>query len=101
MLKQQTMDVTIVYGDVQVGAGILAEMLGEESIAAVCAPALAAGLGQDLRQAMKATPLIESAVSPVRRTGSRLTAWGDARPHPPPASTVRRWSCPRPHRGWA
>ena len=101
LLKQQTMDVTIVYGDVQVGAGILAEMLGEESIASVCAPALAAGLGQDLRQAMKATPLIESAVSPVRRTGSRLTAWGDARPHPPPASTVRRWSCPRPHRGWA
>ena len=66
LLKQETMDVAIVYGDVQVGAGILTEMLGEESIAAVCAPALAAGLSQDLRQAMKAAPLIESSVSPVR-----------------------------------
>ena len=89
LLKQQTMDVTIVCGDVQVGAGILAEMLGEESIAAVCAPALAAGLGQDLRQAMKAVPLIESSVSPVRWP-DWFAANGMGRRAPTPATSFDR-----------
>ena len=66
LIRNEATDVAIVYGDVQVGAGISAEPLGEENVTAVCSPSLAAGLASYTRRAMMTLPLIESSVSPVR-----------------------------------
>ena len=66
LVRNEGTDVAIVYGDGPVGAGISADLLGEESITAVCSPSLAAGLSDYSRRAMMALPLIESSVSPVR-----------------------------------
>ena len=66
LIRNEATDVAIVYGDVPVGAGILAEALGEEDVTAVCSPFLAAGLDGYGRRAMMGLPLIESSVSPIR-----------------------------------
>ncbi len=66
LVKNEGTDVAIVYGDVPAGAGISADVLGEEGIVAVCSPSLAAGLSGYGRRSMMALPLIESSVSPIR-----------------------------------
>jgi LysR family transcriptional regulator, glycine cleavage system transcriptional activator len=45
---------------------MLADLLGEENVTAVCSPSLAAGLAGYSRRDMMALPLIESSVSPIR-----------------------------------
>ena len=66
LIRNEATDVAIVYGDVPVGAGMSADVLGEENVTAVCSPSLAAGLAGYSRRDMMALPLIESSVSPVR-----------------------------------
>lgn len=66
LIRNEPTDVAIIYGDAAVGAGLSAEALGEESVIAVCSPALAAGLADCSRRSVMAMPLIESSVSPVR-----------------------------------
>ena len=66
LIRNEATDVAIVYGDVPVGAGMSADLLGEENVTAVCSPSLAAGLSGHSRRAMMALPLIESSVSPIR-----------------------------------
>ena len=66
LLRNEQTDVAITYGDMPVGAGMVADPLGEENVIAVCAPSLAAGLSDYSRRAMMAFPLIESSVSPIR-----------------------------------
>ncbi len=65
LIRNEATDVAIVYGDVPVGAGMSADLLGEENVTAVCSPSLAAGLSGHSRRAMMALPLIESSVSPI------------------------------------
>lgn len=66
LIRNEATDVAIVYGDVPVGAGMSADVLGEENVTAVCSPSLAAGLTGYSRRDMMALPLIESSVSPIR-----------------------------------
>lgn len=66
LIRNEATDVAIVYGDVPVGAGMSADVLGEENVTAVCSPSLAAGLAGYSRRDMMALPLIESSVSPIR-----------------------------------
>ena len=66
LVRNDGTDAAIIYGDVAVEAGLVAEPLGEESVSALCAPTLAAGLSDTSRRAMLALPLIESSVSPIR-----------------------------------
>jgi DNA-binding transcriptional LysR family regulator len=66
LLRNETTDVAIVYGDPPQGAGIAVEALGDEDVTALAAPALAARLEPYTRCAMMALPLIESSVSPIR-----------------------------------
>ncbi len=66
LLRNETTDVAIVYGDPPHGPGISVDALGEEDITALAAPILAAGLEPFTRRALMALPLIESSVSPIR-----------------------------------
>jgi DNA-binding transcriptional LysR family regulator len=66
LIRNETTDVAIVYGDVPVGPGMSVDALGEEDVTALCAPSLADGLRDYSRRSMMALPLIESSVSPVR-----------------------------------
>ena len=66
LIRNETTDVAIIYGDVPIGPGMSVDALGEETITALCAPSLAATLHDYGRRAMMALPLIESSVSPVR-----------------------------------
>lgn len=66
LIRNEATDVAITYGDMPVGAGMVADPLGEESVTALCAPSLAAGLSDVSRRTLMALPLIESSVSPIR-----------------------------------
>ncbi len=66
LIRNEATDVAIVYGDLPVGAGMASDSLGEEVVTAVCAPALAEQLPDYSRRSIKALPLIESSVSPIR-----------------------------------
>ncbi len=66
LLRHAATDVAIVYGDVPVDAGLLADGLGEEEVIAVCTPALVAGLTDYGWRSLIRLPLIESSLSPIR-----------------------------------
>ena len=66
LIRNESTDVAIVYGDVPIGAGVSVDELGEEDVTAFCAPALASGLRELSRRRVMTLPLIESSVSPVR-----------------------------------
>lgn len=65
VLERGEADAAIVYGEPLRGPGIACEGLGRERIAPLCAPALAARIG-NLADALPQTPLIESPLSPVK-----------------------------------
>lgn len=89
LLRNEATDAAIVYGAAPSGSGLAVDPLGEEEVAALCAPALAgpfadgaAGAG---RRALLGLPLIESSVSPIR-----WSDWFEANGlgrHPPTPAT--------------
>lgn len=64
--RHDEIDLTIAYGGVPPGKGVVAEPLGIEHITALAAPALASQLEPDNPAALARLTLIESAVSPIR-----------------------------------
>lgn len=66
LIRNEAIDVAIVYGDIPASPGVTVEPLGEEEISALCSPTVAATLQAPGRRATTGLPLIESSVSPVR-----------------------------------
>lgn len=88
LLRHEATDAAILYGAAPSGPGLAVDPLGEEEVAALCAPALAETLPRaagEGRRALMALPLIESSVSPIR-----WSDWFEANGlgrHPPTPAT--------------
>jgi DNA-binding transcriptional LysR family regulator len=68
LLRNESLDIAIVYGAARSSAGMIIEPLGEEDIIALCTPAVASAFDPDDPRAIAQLTLIDSSVSPVRWT---------------------------------